>query len=341
MSVKLPVSYPLITSYPSLADFLSIAASHPDYEAWLNSNMIQLFCVKKFGKGCELKFYFPYLFNQCALMNGAALPRHTMALLEPDPVEMFIKCIDGGNYVIISADSYHISAYKPYYQKQIRPHFMMVFGYDRENGTFDIADFFVGRYEYTTTTFEELRAAYEAIPWDTDRVQVKLLKLEPRVRYEFDKQHVYDLLSEYFHGFNTSRRYGSNYNPSQHLVYGMDIYPKLQEFIPLVGEGICIPDRRPFHVIYDHKRGMKQRIEYMVEHGHIPSSCLPLSQQYADMTDKCQMMRNLILKYEVVRQPDMLLRISDYVKQLEQEEREVLKELLSALNPASHDTASV
>lgn len=63
-------------------------------------------------------------------------------LLKLNVTDFFIESINNGNYIYVLIDKQHIKAYRT---EESAPHDLFIYGYDRDNQEFNIADFFLTR----------------------------------------------------------------------------------------------------------------------------------------------------------------------------------------------------
>lgn len=109
--------------------------------------------------------------------------------------------------------------------------------------------------------------------------------------------------------------------------YGIKIYDVLQQYcdniLELVDSG---SDYRIFDLLYQHKKIMTKRVGYLV------SSDKTLEQFISPLTEiekKSLMIRNLFLKFTIVRDVNIVLKLKVYLKELEEREKEVLHNIVT------------
>lgn len=347
-------SIPQIVTYPDHTHMLSVMSSHENYYDWLYSNNIQLFTDDD-DNNLWLAF-FPIekeLRKFCPLIISQTIERKLVKKLVSDVIQFFIECIDEDYFLHFCANSYFIRAYENMFNKVYRFHEIFIFGYDTEKSQFYVADFFNNKYEHRVISFDEIREAYNSVETYSseekhDNIKytifcidslngVELLKCNDAGQYLFDLNNVVDYLSDYLHSSNSADRYRAFKNPQvinkgNNLVFGIKIYQRLIFHIEsLNNHQNSDANVRSFHILYEHKKCMYQRMK------HLASIKINIDIQF--FINQCQkvmdlalLLRNMLMKYNISGNKELLLRAVDIVIKIRDDEETVLNKLHNELS---------
>lgn len=222
-----------------------------------------------------------------------------------------IEAIELDYYAYVYIEEFYVKA-SMIYRKNRRSHAFLIFGYDLEEQTFDIAGFFKnGKYSTSKISFNDFDLASIDNPLRSDfEKKMYLFKKRERIEYGFDPYNVSDLLQDYLSGNNSSRRFRAIQTPlfkndMPKGYFGIRIYEPLKDFVEEIKNGTEWIDLRPFHVLWDHKNSMLLRIGYMMDNGYLPVDTL-MAEQAKEIRDKAMMIRTLLIKYSFTPNPELL-----------------------------------
>ena len=285
---------------------------------WLYNNLIHI-AFSKTGKwGVFLSnedswLHSPFLYYQ-------TFSRAFIGLQYDQFIQFVIRAIDMENYFFLNIDTFYIPNYD---STEHRGHCIFLFGYDTDNNTFHIADFFSGKYDRQECSFEEFYKAYIHFSLSENQVFDNVVLLSRRRGHIYDKsyalnpQMIKKSLIDYLDAKYPYNKYKEFEMPQMaERYYGIAIYNIL---ISLANDYKDTRDRiNPmlFALNYEHKRIMRKRVEYMQGKGLIKYT--------AAMHDNLILMekgllacRNMVLKYNATSDTKILQQVQAYYDDLQ------------------------
>ncbi|MFF2885484.1 hypothetical protein [Paenibacillus sp. NPDC057967] len=347
MKKQLPIHLkPDIVSYSSHAKILSILATDDCFKGWFHSNYIHMCCPKDFksGNGIHLDFYMgpakdftfypihPWLFSQVIkkdLING----------MTNNITEFVIQCIDLGYYVDIHLDQYYLPKDDEYGAEPVHfYHDTLIFGYDREQRTFDILGY-TPFFRAETVSFEQLDQAYRNCPVERWYSVFYLYSYKPmpdarRSREGLDVPLIRDSLESYLGSPNISRQFAMIEFEHRDLVYGMETYSYLRKNY---GTGEYWGDIRPMYALWEHKKCMLQRMEVLHERGYLSGKGYEwCKKEYEDIKHLSELLKQAQLKSLMLEDFTLIEKKFDsLMAEIEEREGHALERLLQELNEYS------
>lgn len=342
-AVQLPVQNPPLKGFLRWAYTLSITSAHKQTIPWYYSNFIQLHCNKKFlvdgrqyyvdffrGQANELNFNNPFLLTcsvNYTLLDNLALK---------DWTKFYADQIRNDYYCIVFLDESKISS-SASYQKEPFPHHLLLYGFDWKEEIFYASMFNkMGVYCNLEISFREFQDALHSMRnlikenFSSDH-HTYFYKYMPH-SYHFDKKSVINQLREYMNGETHLNRINRNFNEE---AFGIKIYEYLQMYYEAVeykDPRLCDRnDVRHLHVLWEHKKMMSERIEYLIDEGIIPYD-KELVEGYKDITKKAMKLRDQYIRHEIREDREMFERIRLRLDQFQHDEPILLHKLISLLD---------
>ncbi|MBB3114041.1 hypothetical protein FHS18_006157 [Paenibacillus phyllosphaerae] len=291
--VTLAMKYPPITSYPYIANLLSVVLNDEDAEEWFYSEFSQLEMPDNVHR-TRLDFNTSLLWKSCPFIYYQRMSR-TMVDASGSLENFIIQAIGNGNYVYFLGNYYH-NPLSEAYQTNYFLHDIFIFGYDRERRVFHVADFFKDqKYSYEELSFEDVGRMYVGVRAGDDWLEgVELISPRKKV-FRFKPDQIREKLMDYIEGV---RPVSIVHVPAEHYkhcwVFGSGVYSQLSYYMSLLSQNLIHFDIRPFHVLYDHKVAMRLRIEFLEERSLLPKE-MEFSVQYKDIENRAQSLRNYII----------------------------------------------
>ncbi|KEQ21815.1 hypothetical protein [Paenibacillus tyrfis] len=313
-----------------------------EIEAWLYSNYIQLYAHSDLSGenindfvGGWLDFYTSHqAYFITPLIRTQRLLRETVGFNRHDCLEFICSMIDRGFYVWLFVDKFYISKAWAF-QKQTHLHSILLFGYDKSEGIFNAAGFFdsEGFKTIKVLNSELIQALFSPKLIESFSVfdymeYIFMYQFNPKGKFYFDINCVKDIIGDYYLSRNTSEKFYMNRN-ILNGSYGLNIYTALKEFVEYRAL-IKNIDIRPFHVLYDHKKIMVSRINYMEQNEYIKDS-LKLYEMYSLIERKALTLRNLVIKHNLSKETDYTKKIFLLIDDLAAFELSTLDFMLSKL----------
>ena len=331
----LPLAEPKVTSWAWRADLFSILCNNEETDAWRLSNYILLICMVSTRTGFYMFDYTPTQdgYMQCPwldlqIFSRAYLDRHYNYI-----IDFFIESLEEENYIFAVFDE---GVFLNSNGHEKRPHQLLIFGYDRIKEIFYANDFtFKGYYSTAEISFADAAQAYYNISYDDDMMRmnigkgIALLHFKEKCSYQFDKNLVRSQLIKYI---GDKDIFMPTHILGESSFYGMSVYDVLYDILGRMKVESYPLDIRPFHVLYDHKLLMCERINYMLSH-QIISLSLSIVEDLKCIAEKALILRNVFLKIKISKQAEqsMFIRLIDGYKWIQEKEHEIITQILSAL----------
>jgi amino acid adenylation domain-containing protein len=205
------------------------------------------------------------------IINEISLGAATMAK-ETDIIEFIITNINRGNYLNISVDEYDLFGTRQY-QKNHFVHHVLVYGYDNAersiksityntNGIFGELSF---GYDEFAGAYEQGKLYYrESAPW-ASRTAVQLFYSNGfDAPYPFNIHKFLVQLHHYLFSMgDDSIIYFWAYKKEQ-VTYGFNVYSTVLEHLQLLLQGDITVNFRILHLIYEQKKAIAQRLEFVI-----------------------------------------------------------------------------
>lgn len=348
MSIILPISYPTITSFPGRANIYAISENNKQINPWLMENYIQtesLYIAEKME--CDIDFFIKPVItyrNNTALESQYIFnPYLEVSSLDTDLVKNgniinFIKMnIERGYYISIGINTGYVKAYD---SRKLHPVF--IYGFDNKNENFYIADFFRnGKYGFEKCTFKEMKEAIDnydekLVSWGGhpySKSIISLIRIDPTFSYTFNQIKFIDNVLEYLNHKNNLecifRATNKLIDETPFRKFGNLHYDNMFEYIDrslILGQ--VITNFRLFHVFYDHKIALRQRVEYLLTYGY---NCIDLLSDLDVLVKEALIIRNKIIKNSICKNISNLKDINIKLYKLKNMEYEILSKLLDVI----------
>jgi len=322
--VDLALSKPRITGFLHHAYPLSIVGNYNDYLPWFYSNYVQLICNTDYFEGINdhlIDFYFPNdpLFSFPCMECFAVKPEFFDNKI--DIVPFMINSINKKCYVYTHVDEFFIPNRSAYNYKHFT-HNILVYGYEKNN--FKVLGFDQNsNFTHTEVGFKEFSLGYENANYQL----TILYNYNDYIKPKFDINNLVRSLNDYKFSINSIN--GNGFLP-ENPVFGLNIYMQLDFYLRNVRESQQKIDIRPFHILWEHKKTMFDRIEYLDDDFIInKEELLKKSRDLVDLSIGC---RNTALKYIFTNNSKTITDLLSSIDDLFYKENIFLDELLVNLH---------
>lgn len=330
--VVLPVNFPPITSWQWHASLFSILANEENALDWIYSNYIQLRCYPEkdaiTGNSIFLLDFMPgdSSLKECPYLLSEIITHEQILSYSNDILTFLLKTLDLSYYIFGICDETDMLN-----RGRRVLHQLFIYGYNLESQVFYVGDFtFKGKYSYTTVPFDQVVNGFLNVQPGEDFVfnhnykdMIGLYLFKKNIGekyYSFDTKFVKRTLNEYLNGTNTKEHFLQMRNNHSTNSFGVNTYNGIIDQLSLIEEKLTTwYDFRPFHVTFDHKVLMENRIKYMMDKKYIPFD-QQLLNDYDVVKNEILKARNAIIKANVRKDTD-LSTIKSYL--LEAKEREI------------------
>ncbi|MFC5469145.1 hypothetical protein ACFPPD_10470 [Cohnella suwonensis] len=333
---RLPLSDHDYVTYPNVAHLFSVIGNREETMPWVYTNFIQLVYFESLRKidytNKTDSFFDPLLFD-CPWLNIQFTHRDTISQAWNGSIVQFaIDSIDRGNYIYFVADQYYIRA-SAAYGNHTHNHDMFIYGYDKTTKKLNIADNLkYGKYIRTTCGFDEMEMAYAHADPDRDWFDSRVMSFafKPKTYFQYERYLVFDSVSV-VHSLN---RYIHSMKPASYMclenTYGIAVYERVHEYLLALKQEREVIDIRLLHILYEHKKMMRRRIRYMLQHGYLADENLEAS--YANVEKEHEICVGLMLKFMITGDDKLLDRISGALMEAAVIEKELLGRVIATVS---------
>lgn len=322
----LPITNPPIIGYQFFAYQLAVICIADDHEPWLYSHFIQLICNPS---DPIVAFYDEYVWYETnPWFKFEKLSYKTIDTLNLNLLELIINYIENDFYVLAIIDEFYLPNRKSYHKEHFI-HDLLIYGYDRENNTYNTIGFDEnGIFRPQKLDFNDFQNAFCNL--NNYMIFFSLIK---EYKYNFRIDIIKNLLSDYLYSKNTSARVDClderRFLPGH--VFGLNIYSHLQNYFRFLLDGKRLSDIRSLHFLYEHKEMMISRIKFLIDRGHLTDNSNVFIEGFQKLRDKTLIARSLQLKFEVSKRSREIKQIINLIQDIYEEERRLLESLLNML----------
>lgn len=332
--VLLPVVQPPILGYQFFAFPLCITLGNERSLPWFYSNFIQVCFDKRPDPPVPFTFYI-HDYTLDPWLHVERLQRSTMSIIKRNIVDFVRDCVLDGYYVNLNVDEHFIPERSVYHKSHLS-HDVLIHGYNPQEETFQLLGFTDKQtFASTSVSLRDFEQAYANIDHIDDHQavcnRIFLFKWNESGRYDFDLTLVQETLEDYLLSRNTSTRFRMVSPPWNHCAYGMETYSCLQQYYEQLLDGKTSYDVRHVHSLWEHKKVMASRIKYMQEQTPYLDESDHLLASFEELERKALNARNLMLKYYMKKETETLVKIMNYLEEMEAQERVSIEKLLEVL----------
>ncbi|MDR2044312.1 MAG: hypothetical protein LBQ15_08100 [Clostridium sp.] len=329
----LKLASPIITTYTQHAHLLSILGGYEPAHGWIYSNYINLYSNKYLQESSWADFYFPKPYelrpsDHCEWLTTQKLHRSLIKDHWGEFLEFLKYAIDHGWYLHLMLDYFHIAG-SSHFESSHRIHDALLYGYDLNKGLIYACDFLIGTsYGSYSIPIQKINPAFDdgELSWNSDYLNgiVYLYRLDPDRKDGFVIENVFRSMKRYLEASVLEYWDMYNFGNQKRIVFGKDYYGALSAYLRNQPEPEEL-DLRMFYLLYDHKKMMTRRFDYLTKSGFTDPAILP---SLSEIEGQCKTIVNLCLKYKVSRHIKEMNKISDFLKDAEEKEYEVLSKAI-------------
>jgi hypothetical protein len=339
----LSVAKPSTTSWPWHAALFSIIEAHPNTKEWILSNYIR-FMGGVLGNFTAFDFLpRPTDYLICPFINAQVISRDATAMFNKSIKDIIISAIDNGMYVFTIINTQYANKEVSGVIQERFAHEVFIYGYNLERNTFCIADFvFKGRYSFEEVSIDAIVKGYQDITAAEDYLisdngGIVLLKFEDTI-YHFDTKLVKSSLKNYissgdgidYFSHVAIRDNTIFFERKENEAVGIDAYRLLYEHITNLSTNTVGFDSRVPFVYFEHKKLMRERVQYMVSKNILDENLEFLS-AISNNARKAEALLNKYLKCKIRPEKSAILSMIDGYKRIEESERLAYPQLIDAI----------
>lgn len=338
----LHVNDPEIKCYNLHANLLSIIGNNAFYDRWVLNNYTILNFTKHIEKdGLRLDFYPISLWEFCPFINYINLDRNHIKDQWLSVIDFIKFSLKNNYYLWISVDVYYINNYE-YFQESHYAHDLFIYGIDEEeNVLYGSDNFRNGIYTRELIIIDEFKTAYEKI--ETLNLfdflgGIKIAcnqshrtggfehtySIEPKLIFESFQAYLQGEIGPIRWDLLPNRQWMKNKD-----FYGVEIYDAIIRILTEEKQYKVNWDVRPYFVLWEHKKILYKKVEYLLTNGFISLSGVFL-EDFKELVEMANYIRMLSLKYSLKPNSSLLEKIIIKLKVLKTEEIALLKRLLES-----------
>ncbi len=342
-SKALPITIPPIIGYTVHAYPLTVAFSSEKCLPWFFSNYIQLVSNTEYD-GIFLDFltlcnilngnrWIDFLFPGIPWLNCYSIEDFVITKCNLDINSLIKAALDENNYLVLFLDEFHIPNRRTF-QRSSFFHENFIYGYDTDTKTYDILGFDERRlFSSGKISFQDLEQAYMSNHLNNPVASsIRQMKIDNNYFYDLDLQLISDSLLDYINSRNTCYVYNSIRNPRKNCVYGISIYNELIKYFELLYNDNIRYDIRPVHILWEHKKCMLLRLEYLSKR-YSEAELYDIYERYTVIEQKCLSIRQSLIKYSISKQPSLISNIISTLKFVYEFEQKTLNQLILKIQP--------
>lgn len=321
---------PPITSYPSIANILSMKwKDQEEIIPWLADHFIQLM-IRPHHEDTPADYYdhadIDNYFRELYGMPWLNWMRVNSEMAYFSKFTDYIEYqIDRGFGLEPCLDRFYFD-FTSSYKKDHFIHSSFIYGYDNLRRKVYIVDFWdYGKYEKREVSYKYINKSMN------NNCIINLFKLQD-ARYDFNLSLMKMFLSDYLNSRDSTSRFIYSHQPyNKDVIWGLKYYDYVKEYCSQIE--IDLIDIRFFHILYDHKKLMKMRLDYLITNHII---CEKNSEAILDESDNLinvsLELRNLVIKYNCTKSEKILERIVNRIDDLKKMDKKFIKNILSLLD---------
>ncbi len=239
--------------------------SDSHYYKWIYNNFIQL----RFNATDAAKLLYTDLLRRDfriytvnPIVKCATVKRKMLDDLHIDLSDYICSLIDNERYIEIWLNEKYIPGLRAY-NKWDFDHESMIYGYNKNAGTFNVVSIKEGRPYLQNIDFSVIEAGYRNCSNSLDYMYT--FEYSPTDGpYEYDFPHIFHRLEDYLLGNNPTDEY-CYLLPKEIGEFGMDLYDAIMN--DSENANVFLDDKRLPYVFFEHKKCMLRRIEFLNKEG--------------------------------------------------------------------------
>ncbi len=334
-----------ITTYLHRSLPLCIILAYDKYLPWYYSRFIQIFSFTDDKDFSEINYLEP---RDCSseILDMVCLGYHLLDKVD-NIIDFIIEKINRGYYLIINIDEYYLSN-KWAYNKNHFVHSSLIYGYDNVAEQFNAISFNKDMlFTMMTFNYAEFTEAYnngkihykKSAPWcESSAIQIVRPKgFEAEFPFSYER-FMRELSSYIFSKGDGDRLYTFEY-PSCRVVYGIEVYDILIKDLEGLLQGKTIMDYRGIHLLAEHKKGIYDRLDYVISRNKLTGNIIELKESYLEVVNLANAMRLVGLEFSYkdldiansITQKNTIKEIIEMVKKLKATEYDILLQIYRQL----------
>lgn len=307
------------------------AMSDRQYYKWLFNNFIQIRLDKNDGSAMNYSALVRRDSKNYTVHPFIRFSNEKLSVLQEYGIDLwqFIKGnINSGRYIEFMLNEKYIPGLESY-KKVDKIHESLVYGYDDEKDIIYMISIYEGKPVCVTVKKEVFQHAYNM----TDSRLANrfyIFELKPNNEpYDLDISGIIRQLVYYVEGVNPTLVY-KNLVPQEKGIFGLKCYDAIHKDRDL--KNAFLVDSRISYLMMEHKKCMKDRIDYLICMGYLDhAECGNILSYILDIYQKSKQVMNMVLKYKATGSNKVAERIWPILKGIKEMEVTCYRELIGNL----------
>jgi hypothetical protein len=275
----LPTAVSPAITYQHHAFYLGILLSNKDYiKEFYNDYILLHIHPERDNLDFQIKrwYGFPsFYLDEYVIIKNGDWDIYLRGASHEKIIDDIIIGIDNEQYIIGTYDEFY-DPNKYNYKKKHNIHDCFLYGYNLNEKIFYTAGYLENsQYKEYTLKFEDYLNAVKDYENSENSINIKFLRFKKNIVYNIDVSQIKTALRAYLNGENI-------YFEDKVELYGVNIYDILMNKIKNNDY-----DLREYHVLWEHKKIMSDRIKFLIDSGHeLSQQMLSESNEIATICEK-------------------------------------------------------
>lgn len=337
----LPTAIPIVKTYCNIAFPLSITSIDDKTKDWFYSNFIKLYSTYERKNNILLTNYDVQLFeDEIYYLNRENISINTIDTFNISIIKEIINLIDMNKYISVFLDEYFIY-YSPDFEKNHNSHESLIIGYNNLKKKFYCLSYGRdGKYKYRILEFKMFLKSFKSLKINRN-LPVIIFSFQAdsyRPNYNMDFKYICNEIKNYLNGKNFlfERKNINDIKANRKNKYGIDVIDNYCEYISkLIDDYMfnkhCDIQLIPFYLLFEHKRCMYRRINYLIEKKYVKKDC---NKKYDNIVKKAHNVLRIMVESKKRYNNDEVIDIENLkkamliLKEIKVNEYNVLLEIL-------------
>lgn len=336
MREELPLVMPPINGLQYIANPLAIILNDEAGWAWFFSDYVQLIWYKEEKL---LSFYNKYVneIPTCIPCLEFQCLEKQFVIENMDVIQFLIDAINEGWYIFSSYDEQYIPNTYGHLKKKCWYHDFMMQGYDLDKREFFFTIYTKrGKYERNVVEFDKfLEGFLNSRSNDFQFNRMNLFRRNKEYKFYFDKQELIKQIEYYIESTCEDVKYTVPYWHKE-KVYGLDIYDYIISIFEEVDSSIR--DKRMLYMLWEHKKCMQMRINYMISNKIIKENA-DLVAMFVNMEQKAEQLKLIQIKMCIKNDISLCKKIVielENMRELDEKSMQYLLKVLKENEESNH-----
>lgn len=264
MRKELPLVMPPINGLQYIANPLAIILNDEAGWTWFFSDYVQLIWYKEEKL---LSFYNKYIneIPTCIPCMEFQCLEKQFVIENMDVIQFMIDAINDGWYIFSSYDEQYIPNTYGYSKKKCWYHDFMMQGYDSDKRELYFTIYTKReKYERNVVGFEQFMEGFLNSQSDDFQFnRINLFRKKKNYEFYFDNKELIKQVECYIESKCLDAKYTVPYWQGE-KIYGLNIYSYIIDIFKK--EDRTVRDKRILYMLWEHKKCMQMRIDYMMNH---------------------------------------------------------------------------